>query len=46
MIPFGTDVGDALMAFGAFIVVMVLALVFGLWFEQGGKSKDEDYDDD
>ena len=44
--PFGIDFGGVLLAFGAFIVIMVIALAFGLWFEQGGKSKDEDYDDD
>ena len=44
--PFGTNFGDALLAFAAFIVIMALALAFGLFLEQGGKSKDEDYDDE
>jgi hypothetical protein len=33
---------------GVFIVGALLVAAFGIgaWLEQGGKSKDEDYDDD
>jgi ABC-type phosphate transport system permease subunit len=37
--------GSVLLAFAAAIVILTLALGFGVWLEQGGKSEDEDYDD-
>jgi ABC-type phosphate transport system permease subunit len=38
--------GSVLLAFAAGIIVLTIAMAFGVWLEQGGKSKDEDYDDD
>jgi hypothetical protein len=37
---------QVMVALGCGLIVLVIALGIGAWLEQGGKSKDEDYDDE